>query len=97
MQGHHGGQKLVTGKKKGKRKRDPERKRPGKPGKRQRAELKKQLLAKGLPEGGREGHADDGKGRKHRRQSKRAAKLADGQQMPKKVSVAATQENGSRK
>ena len=86
-QGQHGSQKLVRGKKKGKRKRDPERKRPDKPGERQRAELKQQLLAKGLPEGGREGPADGGKGRQHRTDSKRGGKVADRQQMPTKMSV----------
>ena len=85
VQEKHGDQKPVRGKKKGKRKRDPERKRPGK---RQRAEIKQQLLASGSPGGGAEGPAVDGKGSRRRTKGKRPGRLAIGQQMPAKLSVA---------
>jgi hypothetical protein len=62
-----------NGTKKGKRKRDSERKRPGK---RQRAEMKQRLMAGGLPAGGVEGPADDGQGSGHVTKGKHALQEA---------------------
>ena len=72
-------EKPRTAKKKGKRKRDMERKRPGK---RQRAELRHQLIAAGVPQRIKKRaavHASEVKG--DRKQVKSAEGPADGQQM----------------